>query len=213
MNFIENIKKDINGGDSFFSVIDRKIRHTLYTHQYELWSIRKYYKKGKVLNVGAGRDCGKLGDNVISLDFRQGEDSYTKSLGWNGIKPDIVCDMHDIVKDDNTFDCIIAMHVLEHSCKPIQLLDELLRVTKSGGYVAIILPCGAGMSYYNYTKDETHEYMWTRYDFIEWLNSIGVLSPKILKGRNLINTATISQYCSMKPWINKWSFDCVLRKN
>ena len=213
MRIIEEFKRDKECGGTFWNTFDRKLKHTLISHRYELLSIKRYYKAGHVLNVGAGRDCGKLGDNVVSLDFRMGEDHYTKGHRWGAVYPDIVCDMHSIPRADNEFDTVMAMHVFEHTDKPKKLLREFFRVVRPGGYIALILPCGAGNPYWNYVRDKTHEYMWTRYDFKGWLVRQGFVEPKNIKGENLSNTGVIVQYGKMKTWMNKWSFDCVIRKN
>ena len=106
-------------------------------------SIKKYWHKGKVLNVGAGRDCKKLGDIVISGDLREGVDEYTKMAQWKDpIEPDCKFDANDKFPfESGRFDCVMSMHLLEHMENVIYTLGEMLRVTKYGGVVCGVVPC------------------------------------------------------------------------
>lgn len=93
MNSISQIlatfKRDLGDGGTIKEVFHRKLAHSTYLHKQELDSTKKYWSKGRTLNVGAGRDCRKLGDNVLSADMREGVDDYTKLAGWKEpIKPD-----------------------------------------------------------------------------------------------------------------------------
>jgi phosphatidylethanolamine/phosphatidyl-N-methylethanolamine N-methyltransferase len=46
---------------------------------------------------------------------------------------------------DNSFDRLIATHVLEHILNPVDALEEWNRVVKPGGIISISLPCDPGM--------------------------------------------------------------------
>lgn len=46
---------------------------------------------------------------------------------------------------DNSFDRLIATHVLEHILSPVDALEEWNRVVKPGGIISISLPCDPGM--------------------------------------------------------------------
>lgn len=48
---------------------------------------------------------------------------------------------------DNSFDRLIATHVLEHLPQPHQVLREWHRVVKPGGVISIVLPCDPGMAW------------------------------------------------------------------
>ena len=199
---INNLYKEYRAEGRFFSVIRRKLIHTLFTHHYELHILKPYWKKGRVLNVGAGRDCGRLGPNVISFDKRIGEDDYTKRQGWKKIYPDVVGDIEEgLPFDDNTFDCVMSTHLLEHTKNTQFCLHEMIRVTKPGGFICGVLPCVAGNGIYNYWKDSTHTKSWSRYDFLHWLAQ-----------NHFFDKVNVIQYCEMKLWLNPWSFDFVLQK-
>jgi phosphatidylethanolamine/phosphatidyl-N-methylethanolamine N-methyltransferase len=45
---------------------------------------------------------------------------------------------------DNSFDRLIASHVLEHLSQPHEVLREWARVVKPGGVISLILPCDPG---------------------------------------------------------------------
>lgn len=46
---------------------------------------------------------------------------------------------------DESFDRLIATHVLEHISNPVAVLREWNRVVKKGGLLSIVLPCDPGM--------------------------------------------------------------------
>jgi len=46
---------------------------------------------------------------------------------------------------DNSFDRVIAAHVLEHLPKPHEVLQEWARVLKPGGVLTLVLPCDPGV--------------------------------------------------------------------
>jgi len=48
---------------------------------------------------------------------------------------------------DDTFDRVIAAHVLEHLLEPHRVLREWVRVLKPGGILSLVLPCDPGMAW------------------------------------------------------------------
>ena len=46
---------------------------------------------------------------------------------------------------DNSFDRLIATHVLEHLPYPVAVLQEWDRLVKQGGLISIVLPCDPGL--------------------------------------------------------------------
>ncbi|WP_272971202.1 class I SAM-dependent methyltransferase [Comamonas terrigena] len=79
---------------------------------------------------------------------------------------------------DNTFDRLIASHVLEHLKEPHEVLKEWNRVVKPGGTISIILPCDPGMLWRlgrNFGPRRNAESAGIPYDYImarEHINSI-----------------------------------------
>ena len=88
--------------------------------------------KGKVLDVGA--------DNCYLRDLLGDVAKYT-GIGIGG-NPDIEVNLEKqtIPFDDNCFDAVLCLDVLEHVDNTQDVFDELCRVTKPGGHVIISLP-------------------------------------------------------------------------
>ena len=86
----------------------------------------------KVLVVGAGNDpyrniFGKL-EQYIRLDILLDKD-----------KVDVVADAHFLPFDDESFDCILAIEVMEHLEYPKSFMDEAYRVlNREGSFFATI---------------------------------------------------------------------------
>ena len=90
---------------------------------------RKIYELGaeaKILDLGSGND--RRAPNVITLEIEANSNV------------DIVGDGHQLPFHDNVFDAIINEAVLEHVLEPKQIVDEIYRVLKPGGYVCAAVP-------------------------------------------------------------------------
>lgn len=74
--------------------------------------------------------------NVLGIELFDEYINYAKKLGRNVEKGDL----HDLKFKDNTFDFIYCRHVLEHSLDPLKVLNEMVRVVKSGGAVYCSFP-------------------------------------------------------------------------
>lgn len=197
MRILDDFKREMEEGSAIGEIFHRKFIHTLYTHRYEIHSLKKYWKKGKVLNVGAGRDCGKIAENVESADIRKGKDEYTDSRGWKeDFKPDYIFDANKAFPfNDNEFDCVMSMHLLEHVDNPTFTMNEMLRVSNS--IVCGIIPDADAIPPYVYWSDQTHKRAWTRDTFDNFLANL---------------YCTFEQYCKMKKILNPYSFDFSVRK-
>ena len=53
---------------------------------------------------------------------------------------DVVADAHNIPVDDNTFDSVFSLAVLEHVADPYHVVAEMIRVLKPGGYLYSEVP-------------------------------------------------------------------------
>lgn len=98
----------------------------------------------KVLNVGCG--FSRYTDpNVINLD---GEDIC---------KPDVVWDLNKtpLPFEDETFDMVIANHILEHLVNWWACFNELARIVKTGGQVIVYVPGSGSDSQLGY-RDHVH---------------------------------------------------------
>ena len=49
--------------------------------------------------------------------------------------------------ENNSFDRVVVIHVLEHLPRLPDALDEVLRVLKPGGIFSVVLPCDPGLAY------------------------------------------------------------------
>lgn len=83
---------------------------------------------GKGLDIGCADRPIKKG--VLTLDHNP------------DYNPDILADMKDIPVSDNTFDFLIASHILEHNDNTIDTLKEWLRILKVDGKIGIMVPHG-----------------------------------------------------------------------
>lgn len=109
---------------------------------------------GKVLEVGAGT-------GVHIEHIRHSFDSYTMT-DLNPPLMDRISDVHgrtggsvtteiqdatSLTYADNSFDRLIAAHVLEHLPNPHEVLHEWTRVLKPGGIMTLVLPCDPGLAW------------------------------------------------------------------
>jgi ubiquinone/menaquinone biosynthesis C-methylase UbiE len=76
-----------------------------------------------------------------------GMDVIKTSIGWakkhwqkNKKMKFIVGDAHNLKFKDNSFDAVFIMEVLEHVEDPIQVLKEVKRILKPGGYGVFLVP-------------------------------------------------------------------------
>ncbi len=88
----------------------------------------------KKLNVGSGQDVRPSEEGWINLDTH------------NKLGAQCIFNLDDIYKgkkipfEDNTFDVVYCSHVLEDFIKPLPIINELVRVCKTGGIIEIKVP-------------------------------------------------------------------------
>lgn len=99
----------------------------------------------KILNLGSG---DRPIDGAVNLDF-------SKEVKGVDIE-------HDLEKPlpfgDNEFDCIVALHILEHIRNLSQLMGEIHRVGKNGAEVIIHAPHYTNPTFWD---DITHVRPWS----------------------------------------------------
>lgn len=95
--------------------------------------------RGGSVDIGSG--CGRLVAAFAKLGFRaKGTEpsgaacSVARQLGRDVVSVDIA----DLPAD--TFQCVTAMHVLEHVPEPMEFVQHMWRVTTPGGVVVIEVP-------------------------------------------------------------------------
>lgn len=107
--------------------------------------IEKLDKNSKILIIGPRNEHdlyllnsqGFPMKNITGLDLI----SYSSKI--------VLGDMHAIPFDENAFDAVIFGWTLSYSSTPKKAIDEIIRVTKSGGIVAI------GVEYSKLTKEDS----------------------------------------------------------
>ena len=104
-------------------------------------------KDNTILDAGAGIQRYKKYTHHLkytSQDFGgyEGGEQFGKiKVGdWDSKQCDIICDITNIPRSDNSFDNIICTEVFEHLPDPIKALKELTRVLKINGKILITAP-------------------------------------------------------------------------
>lgn len=97
----------------------------------------------KVLNFGCGKTVYKA-ENVTNLDVHPHE-------GVN-----VVCKTNKLPFEDDTFDFIIANHVIEHVPNWFESFKELARVLKPGGQIEVWIPPVSSDSAFTYRDHINH---------------------------------------------------------
>jgi SAM-dependent methyltransferase len=126
-------------------------------HSRELFGTLEQYVRGKVLDVG-GWDFyltairKKLNFNTwTTLEYFE-----TRSLELRDKRVAcIVGDGCNMPFQDNHFDTILSIQVLEHVFEPIQMVNEISRALKPNGQGIFLIPQTGtihGLMYYNFTK-------------------------------------------------------------
>jgi SAM-dependent methyltransferase len=132
----------------------------------EVFRALRQYSRGQLLDVG-GWDFF-LTAKRKNIPFEH----------WTTIEPsdELVPEIHDpkytFVKGDgcamtfaaNTFDTVLCLQVVEHVMDPIDMVKEIGRVLKPGGYAVFLTPQTASMHmvpnhYYNFTRFWSAEVM------------------------------------------------------
>jgi SAM-dependent methyltransferase len=120
-------------------------RFPLQTQQLHFWPSETYLKYPpdttfdglKVLNFGCGRTTYKA-PNVVNLDVHPDQ----------GV--DVVCTSNALPFENDTFDLIIANHVLEHVPDWFESFKEMARVVKPGGKIEVWIPPVSSDSSFTY---------------------------------------------------------------
>ncbi len=105
--------------------------------------ISKYISQtGRVLDVGAG--AGKLLQELNQIGWQvEGVDGEQEAVKW-AKKRGVSIKSHDLNKKlpfrSNSFDLVISLDVLEHIKKDKQLLLEIKRVVRPGGFILVTVP-------------------------------------------------------------------------
>ena len=133
-----------------FLLVKRMSRRNLYKFLFESLVEMKSIENLRVLNIGAGGPVqgiieSSLYNKVTSIDVDPVR------------KPDIVMDVTNLEFNDNSFDLVIMMEVLEHVKEPKKALSEIYRVLSHNGKLIMSTPFILGIhdepyDYYRFTK-------------------------------------------------------------
>jgi phosphatidylethanolamine/phosphatidyl-N-methylethanolamine N-methyltransferase len=106
---------------------------------------------GRVLEVGVGtgmslplysKNCKLSGVDLSEPMLRKAQERVTE-LGLNNVEGLWVMDAEHLSFPDNSFDVVVAQHVITTCPNPEAALDELARVLKPGGEIILISRVGA----------------------------------------------------------------------
>jgi len=159
--------------EEYHSIIHK---HLLQNEKYYLFRAkhadRNYWKylQGKVLEFGCG-----LGQNIyLNKDKAIGLDISNfckKECEKKGIQ--IIQDSKKI--KNNSFDSILACHVLEHMENPVGTLKEFYRILKETGRLVLVLPVSChNKPYKNWKSDRSkHLFQWNFAAINELLHFVG----------------------------------------
>jgi len=105
----------------------------------------------EILEVGANigehiRSVAYPWKSYIATDLRLPSDQRVSELAELFVQFQ-VADIEKLPFESESFDRVISTCVFHHLANPDQALKELLRVTKSGGTVSILLPNDPGIAY------------------------------------------------------------------
>jgi len=100
-------------------------------------------RSGKTLDIGSLNVNGTLEplfDDYIGLDMREGDNV------------DVVANSHQTPFDDNTFDRVVCVEMLEHDDNPFKTLEEIKRILKPNGTV-VLAASGINFPKHSYPSD------------------------------------------------------------
>ena len=158
------------------------------------------------LNLGAGEGdydsmIARYCKQLVSCDINEQDIDYARTL--NAAVPNLEYRVEDALNlsfDDNTFDLLISVEVIEHVGRPEQMIEEIQRVLKPGGFALITFPSldfpftydpiNRLLSFLTDKKISQgayafgHEYLVSKTDFRAWSekNHLAVLRERNLSG-------------------------------
>ncbi len=141
-------------------------RHRIEDYQSSLGGLLPLNKKVKILDLGCGKGFLiqflklKGYDNVLGVDISQDQVEYAKQLGLQVIRAEAL----DFLKNNKSFDLILATDVIEHLTKNeiVEFLEAICESLVTGG--SVIFATGNASSVYGGTIryiDFTHEINFT----------------------------------------------------
>lgn len=111
--------------------------------------VRKYTLKGKLLDVGCGQKPYRslfVNSDYLGIDFKK----YSKQKEREASNPDFFFNesyskTYRLPFAECSFDNTVAFQVVEHHPRPDIFIPEIIRVTKSKGFILLSIPFIAGL--------------------------------------------------------------------
>jgi SAM-dependent methyltransferase len=123
-------------------------------------------KRPKILVIGGGI----LGQGIETLIFNECLEVIETDVSF-GPRTALICDAHDLPFKNESFDCVIAQAVLEHTLDPYKCVEEIYRVLKHKGIVYAETPFmqQVHMGKYDFTRFTYlgHRRLFRKFDEIE----------------------------------------------
>jgi len=102
------------------------------------------YKKMLEVAYGSGvmlPSLAPLADELYAIDLHNKHEPVEKMLGALSIKAELSTgDALDMPYENDTFDCVVSLSMVEHLRDPGAAIDEMLRVAKPGGVLGLGFP-------------------------------------------------------------------------
>jgi FkbM family methyltransferase len=151
----------------------------------------------QVLDVGAG--TAPYREFFAHCDYRTHDfaqyEKYQNGTEGQYTALDYVSDICAIPAPDAAFDVVLCTEVLEHVPRPIEALQEMVRILRPGGRLFITAPLGSGMHQVPY-----HFYGgYTEYWYREFLAKFGCDVVEISGNHGFF--ANLAQECCRFSWI------------
>ena len=127
-----NVTAAVRAGNNWLKIQRHKLRFQF---------IRKFVKKGKLFDLGAGWGhfmlAGKeLGYDVKGIEISEQQASYCV----NDLKLNVLHEDFFKMDEGEKFDLVTLWDVLEHIDRPDEILNKCRRITAQGGYIFIHVP-------------------------------------------------------------------------
>ncbi|MEK6894035.1 MAG: class I SAM-dependent methyltransferase [Nanoarchaeota archaeon] len=148
--------------------------------------------KGKTLNIGAGEM--QWIENQLFLNNKDfiSSDLDKKNLGTSNKSINKVqCDATKLPFKNNYFSQIIILDVLEHIKDHEKALEEINRVLKKGGRLAICVPNDTTLSYFNPVRYVQHERHYTIDKITSFLKKKGFGVRNIFAGGGIFELVAL----------------------
>ena len=169
-------------------------------------------KQPLVLNVGGGPY--RVTDHEITLNIRP----------FHNV--DLVGDAHNLPIEDNSFDSVLSLAVLEHVTDPYKVVAEMIRVLKPGGYLYSEVPFifffhGYPTDYTRFTQ-EGMKRLFAGLEHMEIGMTHGPVSALLQSGNMVLQMLMPERPRALRKLVNgayRWLFfplkylDIVLRKH